>query len=308
MRERPVGRWVHLPLLVLTALALAPLAFMFTTALGEPGRTLRAEVSLLPMLIPQTWRWENFAEVWEKVSFLRYYLNSLVISLLVTFGQVLTSAMAAYAFARLEWPGRNRLFMAYLATLMIPGAVTMIPNFILMKSLPELFSGWFPFVDWLSLRHLTPDPASPLFGRWVGLDSYFALILPGMFSAYGTFLLRQFLLNQPRELEEAAEIDGCGHARIFFHITLPLAAPGVATLAIFTFMGSWGSFLWPLVTINHNELRTLPLGLQAFQGQYGTEWHLLMAAALLMLLPILVVFLAGQRFFLRGLMLGGVKG
>jgi len=308
MREQPVSRWAHLPLLILAALALAPLAFMLTTALSEPGRTLRAEVSLLPMLIPRTWHWSNFVEVWEKAPFFRYYVNSLMISLTITSGQVLTSAMAAYAFARLTWPGRDRLFFAYLATLMIPGAVTMIPNFILMKSLPEVLEKLLPFVDWLSLRHFTPNPSSPMVGRWVGLDSYFALILPGMFSAYGTFLLRQFLLSQPQELEEAAEIDGCGHARIFFHITLPLAAPGLATLAIFTFMGSWGSFLWPLVTVNHDELRTLPLGLQAFQGQYGTEWHLLMAAALLMLLPMLVVFVAGQRFFLRGLMLGGVKG
>ncbi|NCW28246.1 MAG: carbohydrate ABC transporter permease, partial [Verrucomicrobia bacterium] len=145
MKRPSVSRWVHLPLLMFAAMALAPLAFMLTTALSEPGRTLRAEVSLLPMLMPRTWHWNNFIEVWGKVPFMRYYLNSLMISLAITSGQVLTSAMAAYAFARLNWPGRDRLFLAYLATLMIPGAVTMIPNFILMKSLPEIFGKCLPF-------------------------------------------------------------------------------------------------------------------------------------------------------------------
>jgi len=132
--------------------------------------------------------------------------------------------------------------------------------------------------------------------------------VPVMFSAYGTFLLRQFFLGLPRELDEAAMIDGCGPGRIFFRIILPLARPGLATLAIFTFIAAWGGLLWPLIVTSEDSLRTLPLGLQAFQGQYGTEWHLMMAAALLMLIPTVAVFLVGQRFFISGLTMGAVKG
>src|SRR5690606_37572106 len=145
-------------------------------------------------------------------------------------------------------------------------------------------------------------------GRLLGLDSYFALIAPGMFTAYGTFMLRQFFLTLPRELDEAATIDGCSAWQTFSRIILPLSIPGLATLTIFTFMATWGSFMWPLVVTNQDALRTLPLGLQAFQGQYGTEWHLMMAAALMMLIPQIVIFLLGQRFFLTGLTMGAVKG
>ncbi len=160
----------------------------------------------------------------------------------------------------------------------------------------------------MAMRYLGTGADAPLIGRLIGLDSYFALIIPAMFSAYGTFLLRQFMLSIPRELEEAAHIDGCGYWRIFHVIILPLSLPGLATLTTFTFMGAWGSLLWPLVMTNMDEMRTLPLGLQAFQGQYGTEWHLMMAAALLMLLPVVVTFLIGQRFFISGLTVGAVKG
>jgi len=304
-----LGTWLtHAVLLGLGATMLLPLAFMFATALSKPGEALQATASLTDLVVPRSWRWRNFLEVWESIPFLRYYLNSLLVSVVVSAGQVFTSACAAYAFARLRWPGRDKLFLAYLATMMVPGSVTMLPNFIAMKVAPDLLGTVFPFVDWESMRYFGPSPDAPLAGRLVGLDSYFALILPGMFSAYGTFLLRQFLLSIPRELEEAAEIDGCGHWRIFSTLILPLAKPGLATLAVFSFMGSWGSFLWPLVVTNQDALRTLPLGLQAFQGQYSTEWHLLMAAAILMLLPIVLLFLFCQRYFVSGLTLGGVKG
>jgi multiple sugar transport system permease protein len=298
----------HLPLVLLALTMLAPLCFMFVTALSSPEATMSTAGGLTSMLIPTEWRWGNFLEVWEKVPFLRYYLNSLAVSLVVTLGQVTTSACAAYAFSRLRWPGRDTLFLCYLATMMIPGAVTLLPNFIAMKLIPELMTELLPVVNWMDMRYLGSSEAAPLVGRIAGLDSFFALIVPGMFSAYGTFMLRQFLLTIPRDLEEAARIDGAGYLRTFLQIILPLALPGLATLTIFTFMGSWGSFLWPLVTVNQDDLRTLPLGLQAFQGQYGTEWHLMMAAALLMLLPTILIFLLGQRFFVSGLTVGAVKG
>jgi multiple sugar transport system permease protein len=191
---------------------------------------------------------------------------------------------------------------------MVPGSVTMLPNFIAMKMAPDLMQHLAPFLDWRAFRYLGTAPDAPGVGRLVGLDSFFALIVPSMFSAYGTFMLRQFFLSIPKDLDEAAKIDGCNPWQIFTKMILPLATPGLTTLSIFTFMGIWGSFLWPLVVINQQSLRTLPLGLQAFQGQYGTEWPLMMAAALMMLLPVLAIFLLGQRFFVSGLTAGAVKG
>jgi len=307
MRNRGIWLW-HIPLVIISVTMIVPLAFMFTTALSKPGEAMRAVESVGEMVVPQSWHWRNFAEVIESIPFGRYYLNSLVVALAVTVGQVFTSACAAYAFARLEWRGRDTVFIGYLATMMVPGAVTMLPNFIGMKLLPEILGQIAPWIDWLSLRVLGSSAGDPGVGRLVGIDSYFALTVPMMFSAYGTFMLRQFFLSIPRELDEAAEIDGCGHWTIFSRIILPLAKPGLAALTIFTFMGIWGSFLWPLVVTNQPELRTLPLGLMAFRGQYGIEWNLLMAASLLMLVPTVIIFLFGQKYFISGLTVGAVKG
>ena len=307
--NRPRHAWLwHVPLALVGASMLLPLAFMVTTALSEPGHSLKTDGGLWALVFPQTWRWRNFADVWVQVPFLRYYVNSLLVASTVTIGQVFTSACAAYAFARLRWRWRDQVFLAYLGTLMIPGALTMLPNFIQMRELPGLLSHLLPWIDWQSIRHLGPGAAWPVVGRFAGLDSYAALALPGMFSAYGTFMLRQFFLTLPRELDEAAMIDGCGPWGTFFRVILPLAKPGLATLAIFTFMSAWGAFFWPLVIVSDPALRTLPLGLQAFQGQYGAEWHLMMAAALLMLVPNVLIFLFGQRYFVSGLTAGAVKG
>jgi multiple sugar transport system permease protein len=209
--------------------------------------------------------------------FARWYFNSILVGVVVTLGQVTTSACAAYAFARLQFPGRDKLFLSYLGTMMIPGAVTMIPNFILMRKLGAL-------------------------------DSYFALMVPPMFSAYGTFMLRQFVMGIPRDLEEAATIDGCGLLRIFTTITLPLSKPALATLTIFTFMGNWQSFYWPLIMVNQDSMKTLPLGLLSFMGLYSTQWTLLMAGAMMMILPMIIVFLIGQKWFISGIQLGAIKG
>jgi multiple sugar transport system permease protein len=300
--------WLHLPLALVGLTMLVPLVFMFRTALGAPGDLPPIEGGPFDMLVPSERNWSNFVEVWRVVPFGRYYANSLIVAIVVTTAKVATSAMAAFAFARLRFPGRDVLFLAYLATMMVPGAVTMIPNFITIRLLPEWLEVLVPWVDWISLRHLGATVEAPLVGRLVGLDSFFALIAPGMFTAYGTFMLRQFFLTLPRELDEAGRIDGCTHWQVFTRICLPLSIPALTTLVIFTFMGTWGAFIWPLVVTNQDGLRTLPLGLQAFQGQYGTEWHLMMAAALMMLVPQIVIFLLGQRFFLSGLTIGAVKG
>ena len=309
MRRLRPSLW-HLPLALIGATMLLPLTFMLVTALAQPGQAMRMADSIVDFFVPRSWRWENFARVGDIIPFGRYYVNSLVVAIAVTVGQVFTSACAAYAFSRLTWRGRDFVFTAYLATMMVPAAVTMLPNFIAMKILPDLLGAVAPWIDWSSQRVLGTTTADPNVGRLVGIDSYFALIVPMMFSAYGTFMLRQFFLSIPRDIDEAAEIDGAGHWLVFSRMILPLALPGLATLTVFTFLGVWGSFLWPLIVTNSADLNTLPLGMIAFQnqGEYGTEWNLMMAAALMILLPVIALFIVGQRFFVSGLTIGAVKG
>jgi len=264
--------------LALGAIAMiGPFLWMVTTSLKEPGSIFSYQRPWWQDWIPTQFVWANYKGAWKAVPFARFYLNSLFVSLWVTAGQVVTSAMAAYAFARLEFPGRDKIFFGYLATMMVPGAVTMIPVFILLRSL-----GW--------------------------IDTYKAVILPGIFTAYGTFLLRQFFLTLPKELEDAAKIDGCSYFAIFWRIILPLSKPALATLTTFTFMGSWLNFMWPLIVLNTHEKFTLPVGLSYFQSLHHTDWSLLMAGSLMMILPILVVFILNQRYFVEGIKLTGIKG
>jgi multiple sugar transport system permease protein len=255
----------------------APFLWMVSTSLAEAGQVFAENRPWWQEWLPTSFVWQNYVKVWSVVPFAQFYLNSIFVSLCITFGQVATSAMAAYAFARLNFPGRDRIFFGYLATMMIPGAVTMIPVFILLRHF-----GW--------------------------IDTYKALILPGIFTAYGTFMLRQFFLTLPKDLEDAAKIDGCSYVRIFWHIILPLSKPALATLTTFTFMGSWMNLMWPLIVVNTHTKYTLPVGLAYFQGVHGTDWTLLMAASMMMILPILIVFLFNQRFFVEGIKLTGIKG
>ena len=309
----------HIPLVLLGLTMLMPLFLMFTTSLGTARMALDPGESLWHIFIPRMWRWHNYVDVLRgnvgldprhpaQVDFLRYYANSVVVAIGVTLGHVLTSACAAYAFARLRWPGRDRIFLAYLATMMVPVPVTLIPQFAIIKHIPEWLQVIIPWVNWTGLRYLGTSATAPLIGRLAGMDSFFSLIVPGMFSAYGTFLLRQFLLTIPRELDEAARIAGATHWQTFSRVILPLARPGLATLAIFTYMGAWSNLIWPLVVLNLESMYTLPLGMQEFQGQSGTQWHLMMGASLLVVLPVIVVFFIGQRSFIRGLTVGAVKG
>jgi len=266
-----VGLWMLLPLL-----------WLLSTSLKSPGEVFTTQGNPLRALMPHPAQPENYAKVYDVThnmggGFTRWYLNSILVAVVVTLGQVTTSACAAYAFARLRFPGRDKLFLSYLGTMMIPGAVTMIPNFILMRKLGAV-------------------------------DSYFALMLPPMFSAYGTFMLRQFFMGIPRDLEEAATIDGCGLFRIFTAVVLPLSKPALATLTIFTFMGNWQSFYWPLVVVTQDSMKTLPLGLLSFLGLYSAQWNLLMAGSLMMILPMIVVFVIGQKWFISGIQLGALKG
>ncbi len=228
-------------------------------------------------LVPQQWTWTNYRDVFRVAPFHLYIFNTAKVTFFSTLGTLATSALGAYAFARLRFPGRDYLFMGYLATMMIPGQVTLVPRFILM--------------------------------RWPGLiDNHLALILPGMFTAYGTFLLRQFFLTIPRELEEAAAIDGAGFLRRFLTIILPQARPALATLAVFTLMWHWNDYLNPLIFLHSQRNRTLALGLAIFRGDVDVQWNLVMAAVTISVAPLVVAFLAAQRFFVEGIALTGLKG
>ncbi len=195
----------------------------------------------------------------------------------MTAGNLLFSAMAGYAFARLEFKGRDVMFWLFLASMMIPGQVTMIPVFVLMSRL-----GW--------------------------VDTYYGLTVPGLVGAYGIFLTRQYFLNLPADLENAARLEGASEWHVFRHIALPLAKPVLLVLGVFTFMGAWTDFLWPLLMTNSLELRTLEVGLSVFKTQYTVNWPLQMAASLLIQLPVIALFIATQKYFTRGIVLTGMKG
>ena len=256
-----------------------PFLWMISTSLKSFNSVFIFNISAVQW-IPHPMYWKNYLDVWKVVPFARFYLNSIFVCVCVTFGQVATSALAAYAFARLRFPGRDKLFFAYLATMMIPGSVTMIPVFTMMSMF-----GW--------------------------IDSYKALIIPAIFSAYGTFLLRQFFMTLPRDLEDAAKIDGCSLWGIFWRVILPLSHTALATLTIFVSLGNWVSFMWPLLVTNSIEKKTLPIGLAYFQELYQyaqPDWGLLMAGSLVTMVPIIIVFLFNQRFFIEGIKLTGMKG
>ncbi len=244
-----------------------------------------------PSFVPRVWQPENYAivlrmapdkvtgELLEEVRFGRFYFNSVFTTLAIALVQVLSCAMAAYAFGRIRWRGRDNLFFLYLATLMVPGVVLMIPNFETMVHLGMV-------------------------------DTYAGLVLPQAFAgaAMGTFLLRQFMLTIPPSLDEAAAIDGASHWRIFWDVILPLARTGLVTLGIFAILVNYQSFFWPLVLLKTRELFTLPVGLLFLDTSYGKQTELILAATVMSTLPLIVVFVAAQKAIVRGIQLGAVKG
>lgn len=237
-----------------------------------------AEVFAYPIIwIPQTIKWSNYREVLDLLPFARYLFNTAFVTVSVTILELLTASLAAFAFARLRFPGRDKLFLLYLGTLMIPGQVTLIPNFLLMR--------WFGWID-----------------------TYMALIIPSAFSAFGTFLLRQFFMSIPRELEEAARVDGASPFRVYWQIVMPLSGPALATLAVFSFMAQWNAFLWPMIVTHGEHTRTLTVGLRFFQDELVTQFNYLMAGTVMSIIPILVLFLVLQRYFVRGIAMTGMGG
>jgi multiple sugar transport system permease protein len=268
-----VGRMALYVVLLLGAFTMVtPLLWMLVTSL----KPLEDVFKWPPLGFQSPPVWSNYKDIWDVVPFGRYLANTFLVSLARTAGVLVTSSLAGYAFARLRFPGRDVLFLAYLGTIMVPGQVTMIPSFIVMREL-----GW--------------------------LDTYMALIIPGLFSPLATFLMRQYFLTLPRSLEDAAAIDGAGLFTAFRRIALPLSKPALATVAVFTFLTSWNDFLWPLIVTNSESVRVVSVGLTEFQNLYYTDWPLLMAASLVAVLPVLVLYVFAQRYFVAGIATTGIR-
>ncbi|MDQ0340555.1 multiple sugar transport system permease protein [Caldalkalibacillus uzonensis] len=262
----------YIILSIISLLMIIPLIWMMLTSLKEPAR-------VFTQFFPWPIRWENYVEVLANTVFLRQYLNSIYIGIVVTVGTIIFSSMAGYAFARLNFFGRDFAFLLLLSMMMIPPEVTIIPLFLFMREL-----GWIN-------THI-PLILLPIFGA------------PG---AFGVFLMRQFFLTIPKELEEAAKIDGCSRWKVYWRLMLPLAVPAISTLTIFTFLQNWDEFLNPLIFINSRELMTLPVGLSLFTDETGTAWHHLMGATTLATIPLLIIFFFAQKKFIEGMTLGSVK-
>lgn len=264
---------LHVVALAVAAVMLAPLLWMVSGALKTPGDAL----AIPPKILPSPIRWSNFVDVFTTVPFERYLLNSLFVSSVVTVVALLFHSMAAYSLARLRYPGRDLIFLGILMTLMVPFTVILIPLFTLVDAL-----GW--------------------------VDSYKALIIPMIPHAFGIFLLRQFYLSIPRELEEAALVDGAGLVRVYWQIVMPLSRPILAALGIFFFLANWNNFLWPLVVTHSSEKWVIQLGIQRFTGEHATQFNLIMAASLVAALPTLILFFVFQRRIVEGIKLTGLKG
>ena len=264
---------LYVGLLLLAFSMLLPFLWMLSTALMTNLEVYRFP----PKFFPSVFRWLNFPEALQLQPFGRFFLNTTIVAGASVLGQLLFCSMAAYAFARLRFVWRDRLFAVYLATMMIPAIVTIIPAFLLMNVF-----GW--------------------------INSYWALFTPTLSSVWGIFLLRQFFLTIPRDLEDAARIDGASEFSIFWRIVLPLSKPALATLAIFAFMASWKDFLWPLLVTNRIDMRTVEVGIANFSTLYTTDWPHQMAAAVVVMLPIIIVFLFAQKYFVKGITLTGLKG
>lgn len=262
-------------MVLIVVLMVLPFAWMLSTSLKPQEYILQTP----PQLIPNPATLQSYTQLAERIDLARTFFNSLIVAVLGTVGQIIISAMGAYAFARLAWPGRNTVFVLYLATMMIPAVVLVIPQFLLVRAF-----GW--------------------------MNTYQALVVPGMFSAFGTFLLRQAFLTIPKDFEEAALVDGANHMTIFARIIMPLSLPSLATLGVFSFMGYWNNYLYPLFVARKEEVTTLPIALATLQAgpRALTEWNMVMAGSVITVLPILVAYLLAQRWFVSSAISSGIKG
>ena len=264
---------LYIVLILIAVIMVVPFLWMLSTSL----KTQYDAVKIPPVWIPDPPRWENYVKLFTEQPMFQFMLNPIKIVFFVVLGQLFFSSLAAYSFARISFKGRNVVFFFYIATLMVPGQVTMIPTYL-------------------------------MFAKAGLTDNHLALILPAFFSAFGVFLLRQFFMSLPRELEEAAEIDGCNPFMTYWRIMLPLVVPAMLTLGVFTLMNTWNDYMGPLIYLSSPEKYTMTLGIAYFKGVYTTQWNLVMAGSIVSVVPILIAYLCAQKYFIEGIAFSGVKG
>jgi len=264
--------FVHLLLLLGLAITLAPFIWMISTSF----KSSESVFTFPPQWIPKNPTTEQYRALFREVNFLQFFKNSVIVAFGITLFSLFLNSLGGFAFAKYKFPGREKIFALLLATMMVPGQITMIPVFLMLKT--------------------------------IGLiNSYWGLIIPAGASAFGIFLMRQFITTIPNDLIESARIDGCSEFRIYWTIILPLCKPVVAALGIFTFMGSWNAFLWPLIVMIKENMYTLPVALANLSGQYATKFGLLMAGAVVVVAPVIIVFIIAQRYVIKGVAVTGLK-
>lgn len=267
------GTVLHIVLVIGAIVMVGPFLWMALSGLKSSSDIFRVP----PTFFPSQWEWGNIKSSFTQLPFGRAYFNSFYISVLVVGGQLITCSMAAYAFAKINFPFRNTIFIVFLATMMVPAQVTIVPLYLIMKWL-----GW--------------------------IDTHLSLIIPGaLFNAFGVFLLRQFFMGLPNELFEAAIIDGAGVWKVYWSIMLPLVRPALSALGIVSFMGSWNNFFYPLIFLNSTNNFTVPILLNMFKGLYSVDWPDMMAASTIAVFPVLIAYLIGQRYIIEGITLTGIK-
>lgn len=264
---------LYIVLILIAVIMVVPFLWMLSTSL----KTQYDAVKIPPVWIPDPPQWENYVKLFTEQPMFQFMLNTIKIVFFAVLGQLFFSSLAAYSFARISFKGRNVVFFFYIATLMVPGQVTMIPTYL-------------------------------MFAKAGLTDNHLALILPAFFSAFGVFLLRQFFMSLPRELEEAAEIDGCNPFMTYWRIMLPLVVPAMLTLGVFTLMNTWNDYMGPLIYLSSPEKYTMTLGIAYFKGVYTTQWNLVMAGSIVSVVPILIAYLCAQKYFIEGIAFSGVKG
>ncbi|WP_340373611.1 carbohydrate ABC transporter permease [Peribacillus sp. FSL E2-0218] len=262
----------HILLIIGAFIMIVPFFWMILTSLKTSPETMQVP----PTILPKELKFENYLNVFESVEFVKYYWNTILVTVGRTLSQLFLCSLAAFAFARMNFPGKNTIFILILSVLMVPMQVILIPNYGILSQL-----GW--------------------------LDTFYALIVPGMFSAFGVFFLRQFFMGIPKELDEAATMDGCSFFGIYWRIIIPNATPALIALAIFTILGSWNDFLWPLIMTSSEDMRVLSGGIAAFQGEYSTNYPLLMAGAVMSTIPMLIMFILLQKYLVAGIALQGAR-
>ncbi len=272
--RRKIGRAILWMVLFLVGITMI-LPFLWTLSASFKSNN---EIFQVPFRwIPDELNWDNYKEVWTEVPFFTYFLNTLKLSVIITAGQVVTCSLAAYSFSKMNYPGRDKIFLCYLATMMVPWHAIMIPQFIIVKNL--------------------------------GLyDTHWSLILLQLFSAFGVFLMRQYMMGVPRELSEAARIDGCGELAIYGRVIMPICRPAVATLIIFTFNSVWNDYMGPMIYLTSDRLKTIQIGLASFSSLYRTDYGPIMAGTICALIPMVLIFIFAQKYLIEGVAFSGLKG